>query len=629
MVKGFDSSVRKAMNDAARDLTTQVHAHILEEVQSKLHSTRQKYIDALSYKQVDADTWVIELGKDAMFIEEGLKPNTDMLDGLLKSPKAKTAKDGCVLNPRNKVLTSLGWKPIAKIVPGDLVLTHSGKFREVKELLVRETPLGTPYVQIKPYSIGPNPNHGGSELTCPSLSLTEDHPVLTPDGWKSAGELKRGDLIATPADLKRRCKECGAPLPINALKIEYCLNNRCARKAGVKGGRLLAYSKEERSRNAIAGNAAARALGVFDRADWGARNPKTLARLRSDSAAAMRRKVSSGEWEPEVFFEKCLAEVGLLRDVHYKRESPIVTDRVVNAGQGRTRNSTLFLDFLCEDLKLVVELDGKHWHDRPDVRARDAAKNKACDLAGYRVIRIPSHEIYKKGGSLAQSIKTWDKNHSGELGVAWVKVGSIKRGVVKSRQHVYAKKYDICLEAEEHSFCCETVFIHNSRYIVVPFQHNKGATQQTAAQTTLTDTIKSEMKKRKIPYGKLEHGADGKPKTGLLHSFDIMKNPIKTAPGAGSGHGPIGAVKQGATGIPHLQGVRVYQTKIKDAKGKESVKKSIMTFRVASSKMKGQGRWVHPGLEAKRFLDEAASWALKEFESRIKDQILVSVVGGI
>lgn len=262
MVKGFDKSVQRAMQDAARDLTTQTHAHILEEVQSKLHSTREKYVKALSFKQVDADTWVIELDKSAMFIEEGLKSNFDMLDGLLKSPKAKTAKDG-------------------------------------------------------------------------------------------------------------------------------------------------------------------------------------------------------------------------------------------------------------------------------------------------------------------------------------------------------------------------------SRYIVVPFQHNKGPTQQTPAQTTLTDTIKSEMKKRKIPYGKLENGPDGKPKTGLLHSFDIMKNPIKTAPGAGSGHGPIGQVKQGPTGIPHLQGVRVYQSKVTGANGKESFKKSIMTFRIASSKMKGQGRWVHPGLEAKKFLDEAADWALKEFESRIKDKILISVVSGI
>ena len=165
-----------------------------------------------------------------------------------------------------------------------------------------------------------------------------------------------------------------------------------------------------------------------------------------------------------------------------------------------------------------------------------------------------------------------------------------------------------------------------SRYIVVPFDHKKGQTQQTPAAKNLTDTLKQEMKRRKIPYGKLETNADGSPKTGLLHSFDIMKHPVKTAHGPGQGKGPIGAVRQGPTGIPFLQGVRVYQNKVKDPKsGKESVKKSIMTFRIASSKHKGQGRWVHPGLEAKKFFDEAAKWAQKEFEDRIRDQILISV----
>jgi hypothetical protein len=164
-----------------------------------------------------------------------------------------------------------------------------------------------------------------------------------------------------------------------------------------------------------------------------------------------------------------------------------------------------------------------------------------------------------------------------------------------------------------------------SKYLIVPFQHNKGKTSQTSAGTDLTNTIKSEMKKRKIPYGKLETDHEGKPKTGLLHSFDIMKQPIKTKQGPGQGKGKIGQVRQGPTGIPFLQGVRVYQHKGKDAKGKEKTTKSIMTFRIASSKHKGTGRWIHPGLEAKRFFDEAAKWAQKEFEDRIRDHILISV----
>jgi hypothetical protein len=159
-----------------------------------------------------------------------------------------------------------------------------------------------------------------------------------------------------------------------------------------------------------------------------------------------------------------------------------------------------------------------------------------------------------------------------------------------------------------------------SRYRVIPFEHNKAQTRQTPAQKSLTDTIKSELKKRGMPgIGTIQNGADGKPKLGLVGSFDIMKRPIKSVDGPGQGKGPIGKVKQGPTGIPLLQGVRIYQRQMTDKQGKQFTKKFVMTFRVVSSKQKGQGRWIHPGLEAKRFFDEAFEWALKEWENVTKD----------
>lgn len=167
-----------------------------------------------------------------------------------------------------------------------------------------------------------------------------------------------------------------------------------------------------------------------------------------------------------------------------------------------------------------------------------------------------------------------------------------------------------------------------SKFLSVPFQHNKGPTQQTQAQKDLTDTIKSELSRRQIPYGKLEMDAEGKPKTGLLHSFDIMKAPVKTGPGAGQGKGPVGQVRQGPTGVPFLQGIRIYQKQIKNAQGKTSVARSIMTFRTVSSKMKGSGRWVHPGMEARNFFDEAATWALDQWQTKIVPRILEQVSNG-
>jgi hypothetical protein len=148
-----------------------------------------------------------------------------------------------------------------------------------------------------------------------------------------------------------------------------------------------------------------------------------------------------------------------------------------------------------------------------------------------------------------------------------------------------------------------------SRYLVVPFQHNKGPTSQTQAAQDLTATIKRELKQRQIPYGKIETDEHGKPKLGLLHSFDITKKPVKTHDGPGQGHGPIGEVRQGTTGIPFLQSIRIYQ---KEVKGK--VKRGIMTFRVASSKHKGSGKWIHPGLEPRNFFDETANWALQQWD---------------
>jgi len=164
-----------------------------------------------------------------------------------------------------------------------------------------------------------------------------------------------------------------------------------------------------------------------------------------------------------------------------------------------------------------------------------------------------------------------------------------------------------------------------AKVLSVPFEHAKGAAESTPAQRDLTETVKKEMKSRGIPYGGLEMDEGGKPKTGLLHSFDVMSAPLKTSDGAGQGAGPVGSVRQGSTGIPFLQGVRVYQKPIKGKDGSVSVKKSIVTFRTVSSAQKGTGKWMYPGLEGKNFFDEAAEWAQKEFEDRIRDRIIVTV----
>lgn len=175
-----------------------------------------------------------------------------------------------------------------------------------------------------------------------------------------------------------------------------------------------------------------------------------------------------------------------------------------------------------------------------------------------------------------------------------------------------------------------------SVYVVVPFEHGpgKGVTNSPASTQDVVSTVKAEMKRRKIPWSKVERDDQGRPKLGQLHRFSIEHSPLKTHEGPGQGRGPIGDVKQGPNvrqrvgggpsggGIPFLRGVAVYQ-KAMDGGG---VKRSVMTFRIASSKMTGEDIWKHPGLEPVHIFDDAFRWAEEQVESVIVPQLIQKLV---
>lgn len=159
-----------------------------------------------------------------------------------------------------------------------------------------------------------------------------------------------------------------------------------------------------------------------------------------------------------------------------------------------------------------------------------------------------------------------------------------------------------------------------SKFLSVPFKHNKTPSSQTKAQKDLSSTIKAEFKKLGIPYGKIEKDAQGNAKLGLLHTVDITKQPLKAFEGPGQGKGPIGSVRQGHTGIPFLKGVQVYQRKVLDKQGKEKIQRDIMTFRMASSKQQDKGMWDHPGVEGAFIFDDAARWAQETWTKQVLPQ---------
>lgn len=169
-----------------------------------------------------------------------------------------------------------------------------------------------------------------------------------------------------------------------------------------------------------------------------------------------------------------------------------------------------------------------------------------------------------------------------------------------------------------------------SSYLVVPFQHNKASSQQTPAQQSLMATVKEAMQLRGMSTSKLDMDDKGKPKLGLVGKFDVMKAPLST-PAQRIGRGPVGQVAQGFTGgTPILKGVRVYQKEYQAKDGSTKTGRFIMTFRVASSKHRGTGKWQRESpLEGTHLMDEALKWALEQWDQKIAPSILTKIVGEI
>lgn len=81
-----------------------------------------------------------------------------------------------------RVTTREGLKRIAELEVGDLVLTHSGRYRPVTGVFQR--PYQGKLLRVRVKLIGT------------PLEMTPEHPVLTPRGWVEARHLQVGDLVA-------------------------------------------------------------------------------------------------------------------------------------------------------------------------------------------------------------------------------------------------------------------------------------------------------------------------------------------------------------------------------------------------------------------------------------------------
>lgn len=137
------------------------------------------------------------------------------------------------------------------------------------------------------------------------------------------------------------------------------------------------------------------------------------------------------------------------------------------------------------------------------------------------------------------------------------------------------------------------------KYKIVPFEYGKTPSSMSGFAKSVSSNIQRELKKRSVPYKKIEYGANGEAKTGRLHEFNF------------------GGEKPGKGNTPVMKGVNIYQSMQNG-----SVRRDILTFRTVTDGPESAGKWIHPGFAPKKFFEKAEEWGLKEWEQVMLPDIL-------
>jgi hypothetical protein len=140
---------------------------------------------------------------------------------------------------------------------------------------------------------------------------------------------------------------------------------------------------------------------------------------------------------------------------------------------------------------------------------------------------------------------------------------------------------------------------NGKKYRVIPFEHSKPASEMTGLAQAISRQAGRELKKRGLPFKKLEYGPDARPivSDSPLHKFDF----VSAIPGRGN--------------TPALKGLAIYQ-----GMANGNVRRRITTFRTVSEDQ--IGKWIHPGVEAKHFFESASEWGFREWENVMLPEIL-------
>jgi hypothetical protein len=373
----------------------------------------------------------------------------------------------CFLDHQVPIFTTEGWKPIGKIRPGDMVLTHRNRFRPVLRLSPQPTYAGKAVKLVLSGTTG-NGRRG--------ILITPNHKFLMAGGsWKRAQDIRAGESVQVMASF---CGYCGTPIPYWR---KYC-DHSCLSKAITKKQWSNSAHRENISRKASAQMIREYAAGIRDPKEivkkarrvcfekYGAggifaiadRSPGTP--FRESIEAGITRK-----WGSRLAMLKKTAFVGCGKaswhGSSFDRKLKAVLDKEGRGHIQQFRVGKRRVDFYLPDEKLFIECDTPIYHGPESVFGyhRNERKRDLEILTQYPDHKI-EHIIFD--GNAPPRHKTFDLltlNHAGTY--AQIKVEISEADIVELRKP--RRTYNFAVE-EDESYIAKGFVASNCRCVSIP-----------------------------------------------------------------------------------------------------------------------------------------------------------------
>ena len=309
------------------------------------------------------------------------------LEGIKVKAEWSTAGDGRVCFLANtKVKVKRGYKRIQDVKVGDYVLTHKDRYRKVLKIFHRKYKGNVVKITLK-----------GGHVNPINLTATEEHPILVNNQWIKIKDIKVGDKLSYIA---KKCPVCHKLMPV--------FNEVCSYQcASVRGNKMLWADPKQHERVREENRRYTEVHGI---SKIQIAKKAYMEKMKGeDFNAWFRLQVSKGQLESyknnPIHLENVIKsnqEKGKRDNWGWKNKEKRNKDLIkARIAIGKNHNGKTYLekkvewwlkkegiqyesqkyfnngkrrfwvDFYLPEYNIIIEADGKYWHNEEDDRVRD------------------------------------------------------------------------------------------------------------------------------------------------------------------------------------------------------------------------------------------------------------------